>query len=117
MVASPVYFLSVPAQAKALIDRYQLFWHKKYVLGIRPERENRPALLLTAAGSDKKDIARCATTTISAMLYTAGFKIRGSEQVGGVDEKGAVKKVRGLESRIKNSGRKLTRLAGMQTEP
>ena len=100
----------MPAHAKALIDRYQLFWHKKYVLGIRPERENRPALLLTVAGSDKKDIAKCTTTTISAMLYTAGFKILLSESVNSVDGIGAAKKVRGLESRIKKSGRKLVGL-------
>jgi len=33
VLASPIYFYSVPAQAKAVIDRSQAFWARKYLLG------------------------------------------------------------------------------------
>ena len=32
VVASPIYFYSVPAQAKAVIDRSQAFWARKYLM-------------------------------------------------------------------------------------
>lgn len=107
VIASPVYFLSVPAHAKAMIDRYQFFWHRKYALGIRPSRENRPALLLMTAGSERKDIFRCTRAPISAMLYTAGFKIIQELGVNNVDEKGEVMSVKGKEMKVMEAGKKL----------
>ena len=32
VLASPIYFYSVPAQAKAVIDRSQSFWARKYMM-------------------------------------------------------------------------------------
>jgi len=112
IIATPVYFMSVPAQGKAFIDRHQYFWARKYVFGIRPVRENRPALLLMTAGSDRPDIFACAKSPVSSMLITAGFRLKLIEPVAGVDEKGAVKKIPGLERKIQNAGKKLVRLAG-----
>jgi multimeric flavodoxin WrbA len=34
MVASPIYFMGVSAQLKALIDRCQVFWARKYILNL-----------------------------------------------------------------------------------
>jgi NAD(P)H-dependent FMN reductase len=62
VVASPVYFRNVPAQLKALIDRGQCQWIRKYV-----RKEPLPAslaghlrrrgLLLSTGGSDREHFA------------------------------------------------------------
>ncbi len=53
---APVYNRSFPAPMKALIDRLQCYWAKRFVHGVRPPIEKpKTALLLTAAGSDRGD--------------------------------------------------------------
>jgi len=111
VISSPVYFLNVPAQAKALIDRFQIYWLRKYCLHQRPPRENRPAMIIMVAGSDGKKIFEGTRATVSSFLYTAGFKTRVVHKVGGVDEKGEVRKLKGLRKKIESAGKRLPRLA------
>lgn len=57
VLASPVFFYNVPAQAKALIDRCQMFWGRKYRLGLKePNAENRRGFLLSCGGSGGKKL-------------------------------------------------------------
>ena len=41
VMASPLQFMSVSAQMKAMIDRCQALWARKYVLKIPPLGDNR----------------------------------------------------------------------------
>ena len=41
VMASPLQFMSVSAQMKALIDRCQALWARKYILKIPPLGDNR----------------------------------------------------------------------------
>ncbi len=56
IVAAPIYFNSINAQAKALIDRFQCIWARKNLLGEEvtdPEtRHARRGLFLSTAGAD-----------------------------------------------------------------
>ena len=56
VLAAPIYFNSVNAQAKALIDRHQCLWARKVLLGEEitdPEtRQARRGLFLSTAGAD-----------------------------------------------------------------
>lgn len=53
---SPVYNRSFPAPMKALIDRLQCYWAKRFVHGMRPPIEKpKTAVILTAAGSHRAD--------------------------------------------------------------
>ncbi len=62
VLASPVYFGGVTAQTKAMIDRCQALWARKYLLG-KPlsadgHNRNRDVLLLaTLAGDSAQDVA------------------------------------------------------------
>jgi len=100
IISTPVFFLGVPGKAKGLIDRFQSFWARKYLLDQPPSRENRPALLLICAGSDSPDIFEPSLRTIRAFLEVAGFKLKAKVEVKGVDEKGAVKEVKGLKEKV-----------------
>ena len=51
VVASPIFFGSVSAQMKMLIDRFQCRWVAKYVLGSkRAAKKKRKGIFLSVAG-------------------------------------------------------------------
>ena len=52
-LASPIFFYAVSAQAKALIDRSQALWAKKYLLQqpIAPGKPHRKGVFLAVAGT------------------------------------------------------------------
>ena len=53
---TPVYNRSFPAPMKAVIDRLQCYWAKRFIHGIRPPIEKaKTALLITLCGSDRDD--------------------------------------------------------------
>ncbi len=53
---APVYNRSFPAPMKALIDRLQCYWAKRFVHGVRPPiAKPKNAVVLTAAGSNRAD--------------------------------------------------------------
>lgn len=55
--SSPVYSMSVCAQAKMLIDRCQVFWSRKYVLHDLPKPEGKKfGMFISAAGQNREDI-------------------------------------------------------------
>jgi multimeric flavodoxin WrbA len=107
VIASPVYFLGVPSHGKALIDRFQSYWVRKFLLDKPPERDNRPALLLLVAGSDKKDVFECSKRSINAFLRVAGFRLHHEKFFGGVDEKGSAKFVLGVRTQAESAGKAL----------
>jgi hypothetical protein len=55
VLASPVFFYGVTAQAKVFIDRCQMFWGRKYKLGLKdPDGYSRQGFLLSVAASGGK---------------------------------------------------------------
>ena len=74
VVVAPLYFSGPPAQLKALFDRLQPYWAKRYVLG-EPPRPKRPAqLFVIGAGGDAHGHAPLVGITKSA-LAVAGFNL------------------------------------------
>jgi multimeric flavodoxin WrbA len=57
-LASPVFFYSVSAHVKAVIDRCQAMWAKKYLLKqpIAPEKPGRKGVFLSVGGSQGSKI-------------------------------------------------------------
>ncbi len=55
ILASPVFFYNVSAQAKTLIDRCQMFWGRRYKLGLKdPRQGRRRGVLISVAASRGK---------------------------------------------------------------
>lgn len=73
-VATPVYFASVPAVLKALYDRMQPYWARRYVLH-EPPVPKRPASLLIVAGGGDPFGHGCAVTVSRSALQVAGFQV------------------------------------------
>jgi multimeric flavodoxin WrbA len=73
-IVSPLFFAGPPAQLKALYDRLQPFWARRYILGERPPAK-RPALLfILGGGGDNHGYDPLVTISKSA-LAVAGFSV------------------------------------------
>jgi multimeric flavodoxin WrbA len=74
VVATPVYFATVPAGLKAFYDRCQPYWARRYVLH-RPIARRRPAgLIVVGAGGDPYG-DDCAVTTSRSVFAVLGLDV------------------------------------------
>jgi multimeric flavodoxin WrbA len=92
VIASPVYFATVPAVLKALYDRCQPYWARIYVRGeARPPK--RPGGLLLVGGGGDPFGSGCAVTTTKSVLavlgvqYEVEVKVEGPDAAGDISER------------------------------
>lgn len=92
ILASPVFFFALSAQAKTMIDRCQAFWCEKYLLK-RPIPEGphgRLGLLLLVGGMKKEIGVQCGEATARAFFRTISVPRHETVSFLGVDKKGAI---------------------------
>ena len=93
IIASPIYFGSITSQLKMMIDRFQPYWIKKYILKKTVSRTaGRKGIFLCASGSDRNASFRNAKSIVNIFFITLNIKYFGSVFCGGVEEAGEVKK-------------------------
>ena len=109
ILASPIFFHGLSAQAKAMVDRCQCFWCEKYLLKkpIPPGPRGRRGLLLLVGGMKKEDAARCAEATAKAFFRTVSVPEHETLFCGGVDGKGDMEKHPTALQEAREAGRKL----------
>lgn len=92
ILASPIFFFGLSAQAKAMIDRCQSFWCEKYLLKkpIPEGRQGRKGLLLLAGGMMKEVGVQCSEATAKAFFRTISVPQHETLSILGVDSKGAI---------------------------
>jgi multimeric flavodoxin WrbA len=94
ILASPIFFFSVSAQTKMMIDRCQCFWCEKYLLKktIPGGAYGRKGLLLLVGGMKKEIGVRCAEATAKAFFRTISVPEHKTLAHTGIDAKGAILK-------------------------
>jgi len=111
VLAAPIFSMNLAAQAKALIDRMQCCWAKKFVLEEHtvPEdiRGMRRGLWLSAAGLDRPEVFEPAVPTVT--YFFAMLEIKPWERLlyRHVDEKGAITRVPGALDACRQAGERL----------
>ncbi len=91
VVASPIFFCSVSAQLKMMIDRLQCRWIAKYVLGSRRSAgKKRKGIFLSVAGDRRKKAFANAGAVIRAFFATIDTEYSGELFCGAVEKKGDV---------------------------
>jgi multimeric flavodoxin WrbA len=96
VLAAPIYCMGLPAQAKALIDRAQVFRSRKYVLHlpvVPPERKGkRVGIFLSTAGQNWDYAFDAAIPSVKCFFHVADVRNKDLRylMVNGVDEKGAI---------------------------
>lgn len=94
VLASPIFFFSVSAQTKNMVDRCQAFWCEKYLLK-KPIPEGpygRKGLLLLVGGMKKEIGIHCADATARAFFRTISVPEHRTLSYLGVDAKGDIMK-------------------------
>ncbi|RXE56896.1 NADPH-dependent FMN reductase [Methanoculleus taiwanensis] len=96
VLASPIYCMGLASQAKALIDRTQVFRSRKYVLKlpiVPPEKKGkRIGIFLSTAGQDWDYVFDAAIPSVKCFFNVIEVRNRDIEylMVNNVDEKGAI---------------------------
>ena len=94
IIASPIFFFNVSAQAKIMIDRCQSFWCEKYLLKkpIPEGPHGRKGLLLLVGGQKREIGIQCAEATAKAFFRTVSVPEHETLGYLSVDAKGEILK-------------------------
>lgn len=93
VLASPVQFMGLTAQAKAMIDRCQSLWARKYILKQPPLGDRRPrkGLFIAVGGMKLANLFEPSLAVVKSLFKVLDVDYAGDLLVPGVDEKGAIK--------------------------
>jgi len=90
VLASPIFFMGVTAQTKAMIDRCQALWVIKYVLklpvAINPGKE-RKGIFVSVGGTRLRNLFEPAIATVKSWLTTLDISYAGELVFSGIDER------------------------------
>lgn len=94
IIAAPVFFLSLPAQLKAMIDRCQALWVAKYRLGLQIERSShqRLAMFISVSNASRAREFTPSIAVFKSFIYSLGYKYHSELLVGGVERLGDISK-------------------------
>ena len=93
VVSVPTYFYAVPARIKALMDRTQTLWSRKYLFKIKdPGHDHRRGVLLAAAATHGRDLFDGIKLNVKYFLDAAGAAFEESLCYRGIDSRGAMEK-------------------------
>lgn len=90
VIASPVYFATVPAVLKALLDRFQPYWVRRYLLDTPAPKPRRPGALLLVRGGGDPFGSECAVAPVKSALAVAGVQLGEFMEVVGPDARGDI---------------------------
>jgi len=90
VLASPIFFMGVTAQTKAMIDRCQALWVIKYVLklpvAINPGKE-RKGIFISVGGTRLRNLFEPAIATVKSWFTTLDISYAGELVFSGIDER------------------------------
>jgi len=96
ILAAPIFCMGINSQSKALVDRFQVFRSRKYVLKLPVVAEElkgkRQGIFLSTAGQDWDYVFDGALPTVKCFFHVVEVRDRDIHYllVKGVDEKGAI---------------------------
>lgn len=94
VLASPLHFAGVTAQMKAMIDRGQARWVRKYVLKLPPlgDRRERKGFFISVGGRKQFTQFESALATVRVFFRVLDITYAGELLVSAIDEKGEILK-------------------------
>lgn len=91
IVASPMFFYGLSAQLKALIDRCQVFWARRYILKNLPDSVKKGVFIAVGA-TQGKQLFDGSILTVKYFFHVFGVEYVDELLVRGVDKRGEIKK-------------------------
>lgn len=109
VLASPLYFMGLTAQTKAVVDRCQSLWAKKYKLHIPPLGSDRvrKGLFVSVGGQSLPNLFQPAVATVKALFISLDIEYTGELVFSGIDKAGDISLEPGTLDRAYLAGQKL----------
>jgi multimeric flavodoxin WrbA len=109
ILASPIFFFSLSAQTKVMIDRCQSLWCEKYILKkpLPPGKFGRKGLLILVGGMKNKIGIQCAEACAKAFFRTISIPEHSMLSFTGIDKKGEILRHPTALKDAYNAGKKL----------
>lgn len=92
ILASPIYFATVSAQTKLMMDRCQAIWARKYLLKKKHPNVDREALFLSCGGFEHDRFFKCTRQVVAAWCVVSDIHLTADLFYAGIDDKGAIEK-------------------------
>ena len=108
IVASPIFFYGVTSQLKALIDRCQAIWARKYVLKQKLSDKERKGAFIAVGATKGKQLFDGSILVIKYFFQAIDVKYVDELLIRGVDKKAAIKEHPTALSQALELGKKLT---------
>lgn len=101
VIASPIYFYNVPSELKALIDRSQTLWSRKYKLRLSdPGQSFRKGFLLSVGATRGKDLFDSIHLTMKYFFRGIAADFAGELTYNRIEELGEMKRHATVESDV-----------------
>jgi len=108
VLAAPIYFYNVPAQLKAIIDRTQTLWSRKYKLNLTdPARHYRRGFLLAQGATKGKNLFEGVDLTAKYFFDAVGAGFNGSLTYRHIENTGDMEKHPAVHKDVRASVKKL----------
>ena len=107
ILASPIFFGSLSAQTKMMIDRFQCIWRAKYILGKQVSGKMKTGAFISVEGSNRKDFFDNAKSIVKNFFVTINVNYKEELFCSEIDEKNAILKQLELLKTAFNLGAKL----------
>jgi multimeric flavodoxin WrbA len=112
IVASPIFFYGLTAQLKALVDRCQALWARKYVLKTSPPDSGREGAFIGVGATKGEKLFEGSILTVTYFFQTIGVKYADELLVRGVDQKGEIREHPAALAEAFQLGQRLVRSDG-----
>jgi len=92
IVASPIFFGSLSAQTKMMIDRFQCLWRAKYILKMKTPGKKKAGAFISVEASTREDFFENAKTIVKNLFVPINADYKEELFCPGVDEKANILK-------------------------
>jgi multimeric flavodoxin WrbA len=91
VIASPIFFYGLTSQVKALIDRCQALWSRKYILKQNLPDSSRRGAFIAVGGTRGRQLFDGSILTVKYFFQAIGVNYADELLVRGVDKRGEIK--------------------------
>jgi len=92
IIGSPIFFYGLPSQLKALVDRCQALWVRKYVLKQESESQGRKGAFIAVGATKGSNLFDGSKLTVQYWFDAMGVEYVEELFIRSVDKKGEVRK-------------------------
>jgi multimeric flavodoxin WrbA len=90
IIASPMFFYGISAQLKALIDRSQVIWARKYILKQQINKKGRKGAFIGVGATEGEQLFHGSILTMKYYFKTLDIEYYDELLVRGIDKRGEI---------------------------